>query len=383
MDAPVLMNVFSWTRFVAIMQKEFIQMRRDRLTFGMMVGIPLMQLMLFGFAINFDPKGLPTAVMVSQSSAFSRSFVAALETSGYFNVVAQPTSEATARQQLDEGEVQFIVSIPDDFSRRLVRGEHPQILVEADASDPAATGNALGALGTLSQNALNAELTGALAKLKSGPPPFELVLHRNYNPEGITQYNIVPGLMGVILTMTMIMMTSLAITRERERGTMEALLAMPVRPLEVTLGKIIPYILIAYIQVFLILAAAHWIFAVPLGGSMLLLLGCVLLFVFANLAVGITFSTLAKNQMQAMQMTFFFFLPSLLLSGFMFPFRGMPGWAQHIGSVLPLTHFLRIVRGILLKGNDLAQTWPHVWPLLVFLFAAMTLAMLRYRRTLD
>jgi ABC-2 type transport system permease protein len=377
------MNAFSWTRFVAIVQKEFIQMRRDRLTFGMMVGIPLMQLMLFGFAINFDPKGLPTAVMVSQPSAFSRSFVAALETSGYFNVISQPANEAVARQQLDEGEVQFIVSIPDDFSRRLVRGEHPQILVEADASDPAATGNALGALSALSQTALNAELTGALAKLKSAPPPFELILHRNYNPEGVTQYNIVPGLMGVILTMTMIMMTSLAITRERERGTMEALLAMPVRPLEVTLGKIIPYILIAYIQVFLILAAAHWIFQVPLGGSMLLLLGCVLLFVFANLAVGITFSTLAKNQMQAMQMTFFFFLPSLLLSGFMFPFRGMPDWAQHIGSVLPLTHFLRIVRGILLKGNDLAQTWPHVWPLLVFLLAAMTLAMLRYRRTLD
>ena len=377
------MNAFSWTRFVAMVQKEFIQMRRDRLTFGMMVGIPLMQLMLFGFAINFDPKGLPTAVMVSQPSAFSRSFVAALETSGYFNVISQPACEAAARQQLDEGEVQFIVSIPDDFSRGLVRGERPQILVEADASDPAATGNALGALGTLSQSALNAELSGALAKLKSPPPPFDLIVHRNYNPEGITQYNIVPGLMGVILTMTMIMMTSLAITRERERGTMEALLAMPVRPLEVTLGKIIPYILIAYIQVFLILAAAHWIFEVPLGGSMVLLLGCVLLFVFANLAVGITFSTLAKNQMQAMQMTFFFFLPSLLLSGFMFPFRGMPGWAQVIGEVLPLTHFLRIVRGILLKGNDLAQTWPHVWPLLVFLLGAMTLALLRYRRTLD
>ena len=377
------MSAFSWSRFVAIVQKEFIQMRRDRLTFGMMVGIPLMQLMLFGFAINFDPKGLPTAVMVSQPSPFSRSFVAALETSGYFNVVAQPASEGFARQLLDEGDVQFVVTIPEDFSRRVVRGEHPQILVEADASDPAATGNALGALGTLSQSALNAELSGALAKLKSPPPPFDLIVHRNYNPEGITQYNIVPGLMGVILTMTMIMMTSLAITRERERGTMETLLAMPVRPLEVTLGKIIPYILIAYIQVFLILAAAHWIFAVPLGGSMVLLLVCVLLFVFANLAVGITFSTLAKNQMQAMQMTFFFFLPSLLLSGFMFPFRGMPGWAQHIGTVLPLTHFLRIVRGILLKGNDLAQTWPHVWPLLAFLFSAMTLAMLRYRRTLD
>ena len=377
------MSAFSWSRFVAIVQKEFIQMRRDRLTFGMMVGIPLMQLMLFGFAINFDPKGLPTAVMVSQPSPFSRSFVAALETSGYFNVIAQTASEAAARQLLDEGEVQFVVSIPDDFSRRLVRGERPQILVEADASDPAATGNALGALGTLSQSALNAELTGALAKLKSPPPPFDLIVHRNYNPEGITQYNIVPGLMGVILTMTMIMMTSLAITRERERGTMEALLAMPVRPLEVTLGKIMPYILIAYIQVFLILSAAHWIFAVPLGGSMVLLLGCVLLFVFANLAVGITFSTLAKNQMQAMQMTFFFFLPSLLLSGFMFPFRGMPGWAQVIGEVLPLTHFLRIVRGILLKGNDLAQTWPHIWPLLIFLLGAMTLALLRYQRTLD
>jgi ABC-2 type transport system permease protein len=377
------MPVFSWARFAAMVQKEFIQMRRDRLTFGMMVGIPLMQLMLFGFAINFDPKGLPTALMVNQPSQFSRSLVAALGNSGYFNVIAHPASEATARQMLDEGEVQFVVSIPDDFSRRLVRGERPQILVEADASDPAATGNALGALSTLAQTALDADLHGALARLNSTPPPFDLVVHRNYNPEGVTQYNIVPGLMGVILTMTMIMMTSLAITRERERGTMEALLAMPVRPLEVTLGKIIPYIFIAYIQVFLILAAAHWVFQVPLGGSLLLLLGCVLLFVFANLAVGITFSTLAKNQMQAMQMTFFFFLPSLLLSGFMFPFRGMPGWAQTIGEVLPLTHFLRIVRGVLLKGNGVAETWPHVWPLLIFLLTAMTLAVLRYRRTLD
>jgi len=377
------MNGFSWSRFIAMVRKEFIQMRRDRLTFAMMVGIPLMQLMLFGFAINFDPKGLPTAVLVSQPSPFSRSLVAALGNSGYFDVVNQPANEAAARRMLDSGEVQFVISIPNDFSRRLVRGERPQILVEADASDPAATGNALGALATLGQNAMNAELSGALARLKGAAPPLDLIVHRNYNPEGITQYNIVPGLMGVILTMTMIMMTGLAITRERERGTMENLLAMPVRPLEVMLGKIIPYIVVAYIQVSLILAAAHLIFHVPLGGSLLLLLACVLLFVFANLAVGITFSTLAKNQMQAMQMTFFFFLPSILLSGFMFPFRGMPNWAQHIGEVLPLTHFLRIVRGVLLKGNGVAETLPHLWPLLAFLLGAMTLALLRYRRTLD
>ncbi|BAN34029.1 ABC-2 type transporter [Sulfuricella denitrificans skB26] len=374
---------FAWHRFLAVVTKEFIQMRRDRLTFAMMVGIPMIQLVLFGFAINSDPKNLPTAVLVSDHSEFSRSFVRSLENSGYFKVTAQPHSEAEAERLIAEGDVQFVVSIPENFARKLVRGEHPAILVEADATDPTAVGNAVGALSQLAQTALNRDLQGALQPLQGAPGPFEVQLHRRYNPEGITQYNIVPGLMGVILTMTMIMQTGLAMTRERERGTMENLLATPVRPFEVMAGKIVPYIMVGYVQVTLILLAARLIFGVPILGSVVLLYTVVLAFIAANLAVGLMFSTVAKNQMQAMQMTFFFFLPSLLLSGFMFPFRGMPEWAQNVGSLLPLTHFLRMVRGILLKGNGLLETLPHLWPIGLFLLTVVAIGLKRYRKTLD
>ena len=377
------MNAFSFTRFAAVVVKEFIQMRRDRLTFGMLVGIPLLQLMLFGFAINADPKHLPTALRVADESVFARSLVTALQNSDYFRIVARAGSDSEAERMLRRGDVQFVVNLPVDFARKLQRGERPVLLVEADASDPVATGNAIAVLANLNVTALDHDLVGPLARLKGQAPPFEVRVHRLYNPEGITQYNIVPGLMGVILTMTMVMGTGLAMTRERERGTLENLLATPVTPLEVTLGKIVPNILVGYIQIGLILLAAHFVFQVPMLGSLPLLLACVLAFVFANLAVGFTFSTLAKNQMQAMQMTMFFFLPNMLLSGFMFPFRGMPGWAQAIGEVLPLTHFLRIVRGILLKGNGGAEILPELWPMLAFLLAALTLSLLRYRRTLD
>jgi ABC-2 type transport system permease protein len=377
------MNAFSFTRFAAVVVKEFIQMRRDRLTFGMLVGIPMMQLMLFGFAINSDPKHLPTALRVADESVFARSLVAALQNSDYFRIVARAANETEASAMLQRGDVQFVVTIPADFSRQLQRGERPLLLVEADASDPVATGNAIAVLANLNQSGLDHDLVGPLARLKTQGPPFEVRVHRRYNPEGITQYNIVPGLMGVILTMTMVMGTGLAMTRERERGTLENLLATPVKPLEVALGKIVPNIMVGYIQVGLILLAAYFVFHVPMLGSLPLLLACVLAFVFANLAVGFTFSTLAKNQMQAMQMTMFFFLPNMMLSGFMFPFRGMPGWAQAIGEALPLTHFLRIVRGVLLKGNGLAEILPELWPMLAFLFAALSLALLRYRRTLD
>ncbi|MEW5710324.1 MAG: ABC transporter permease [Pseudomonadota bacterium] len=377
------LDAFSWSRFTAIVVKEFIQMRRDRLTFAMMVGIPLIQLALFGFAINTDPKHLPTAVLSADDSPFARGFLASLANSGYFDLVQRVSSEAEGRRLLETGRVQFVVSIPVDFSRQLLRGERPVILVEADATDPAATSNAIAALFELNRSALQPDLQGSLAGLRERPPPFEVQVHRRYNPEGVTQHNIVPGLMGVILTMTMVMMTGLAVTRERERGTMENLLATPVRPLEVTVGKLVPYILIAYVQVTLILAAARAVFGVPIEGSLPLLLACVLVFVLANLAVGITFSTLARNQMQAMQMTFFFFLPSILLSGFMFPFRGMPGWAQVLGEALPLTHFLRLVRGIMLKGNGLTETAPHLWPMLLFMAVVMAIAVARYRRTLD
>ena len=376
-------HYFSWSRFLAMVVKEFIQMRRDRLTFAMMVGIPLIQLILFGFAINSDPKHLPTAVLSADHSVFARSFVRALENSEYFSVTKHVGSEAEAERLVAEGDVQFVLNIPENFSRKLLRGERPVILVEADATDPSATGNAIAALNSLAQTALNRDLQGTLQPLQGKPSAFEVRIHRRYNPEGITQYNIVPGLMGVILTMTMIMMTGLAVTRERERSTMENLLATPVRPFEVMTGKIVPYILVGYIQVTLILLAARLIFDVPMFGSVILLYAVVLVFIAANLAVGITFSTVARNQMQAMQMTFFFFLPSMLLSGFMFPFRGMPQWAQAIGEALPLTHFLRMVRGILLKGNGLMETLPHLWPIGLFLLTVVAIGLKRYRKTLD
>jgi ABC-2 type transport system permease protein len=374
---------FSWARFWAVLMKEFVQTRRDRLTFAMMVGIPILQLILFGFAINSDPRALPTAVLSADNSVFSRSFLRAVENSGYFRIVRQLSSESEAERLLAEGTVQFVISVPENFSRKLVRGEQPVVLVEADATDPAATSNALSALKTLNQTALARDLDGSLAHLQNGPPPFEVRVHRRYNPEGITQYNIVPGLIGTILTMTMVIMTSLAMTREHERGTMENLLATPVRPIEVMTGKIVPYIIVGYIQVAIILAAAKLLFTVPVVGSVALLSVVLVLFIAANLGVGFTFSTLAKNQLQAMQMAFFFFLPSILLSGFMFPFRGMPGWAQWLGEVLPLTHFLRVLRGILLKGNGAAEIWPELWPIALFLLAAAAIALMRYRETLD
>lgn len=370
-------------RVWAVLVKEFVQMRRDRLTFAMMVAIPVLQLVLFGFAINADPKALPTAVLVADHSAFSRSFLAALEHSGYFRIVRELGSEKEADEALATGEVQFVVTIPSGFARKLQRGERPVVLVEADAADPAATSNALATLFTLNRTALARDLTGPLEILQPAALPFEVRIHRRYNPEGITQYNIVPGLIGTILTMTMVMMTGLAMTRERERGTMENLLATPVRPIEVMTGKIAPYIFVGYAQVLIILLAARVLFDVPMVGSLALLSVALIVFIAANLAVGFTFSTLAKNQLQAMQMAFFFFLPSILLSGFMFPFRGMPRWAQWLGEVLPLTHFLRILRGILLKGNDWAEIAPNLWPIALFLLVMAAVALQRYRETLD
>lgn len=375
--------MFAWHRFVAVLMKEFVQMRRDRLTFAMMIGVPVMQLVLFGFAINMDPKGLPAAVVAAESSVFTRTLVRALENTGYFRIVATPATVAEADRLVALGKVQFVLQIPQDFSRRLQRGEQATILVEADATDPAATSNALAALQQVSLTALDRDLRGPLARPHNDAPALEVRVHRRYNPEGITQYNIVPGLMGVVLTMTMVMMTSLAMTRERERGTMENLLATPVRPLEVMIGKIVPYILIGYVQVLVILIAAVYLFKVPVVGSLALLSLVLILFIATNLAVGFTFSTLAKSQMQAMQMTMFFFLPSMLLSGFMFPFRGMPHWAQVLGEALPLTHFLRVVRGILLKGSGVAEVAPHVWPLAVILLVVSMVALKRYQRTLD
>ena len=376
-------SLFSWQRLLAVFIKEFQQMLRDRLTFAMAVGVPIMQLVLFGYAINTDPKGLPTAVVSADAGPLARTLTSALQNTGYFRVVHVGTREADAEALLDEGDVQFMVIVPDDFTRRVLRGEHPAVLVAVDATDPSASGNAIAALQSVAGQALAADLKGPLAALNGGAAPYELRIHRRYNPEGLSRYNIVPGLIGTILTMTMVMLTGLAMTRECERGTMENLLATPVRPFEVMAGKILPYIVIGYIQLGVILGAAALLFEVPMRGSLVLLLAMIGVFMLANLAVGFTFSTLARNQLQAVQMTFFFFLPSMLLSGFMFPFRGMPGWAQHLGEVLPLTHFLRIVRGIMLKGHDIPHVLPELWPLLAFLTVAGAVAMLRYRRTLD
>ncbi len=377
------MTTFTFHRLWAMVLKEFIQMRRDRVTFGMMVGIPLLQLTLFGFAINSDPRHLPTALRLADHGPFARTFVTALRQSDYFALVREANSEAETADLLQRGDVQFVINVPEDFSRRLLRGERPTILIEADATDPAAAGPAIAAARALATSVLDRDLVGPLARLRGKDGPVDFEIHAHYNPENITQYNVVPGLMGVVLTMTMVVITALAITRERERGTMENLLATPVRPFEVMVGKILPYIAVGYVQVTLILIAAHYLFHVPMVGSLPLIYAIALLFIAANLAMGITFSTLAKNQLQAVQMAFFFFLPSILLSGFMFPFRGMPEWAQWVGTVLPLTHFLRIVRGILLKGSGLPEITPEIWPLLAFLAVAMIIGVKRYRQTLD
>ena len=376
----------SRSRLAAMVVKEFIQMRRDRLTFALLIGIPIMQLALFGFAINNDPKGLPTIVHMAEDGPHARSVLSALRNSGYFKLEEEAASRAQVDRALELGRVQFAVTIPAGFERTLLRGETPQLLIEADASDPSATGNAIAALARIGTEALRhdqGDLAGTTVAQSDNPPPFEFVVHRRFNPDGITQYNIVPGLIGVILTMTMVITTAMAMTRERERGTMENLLAMPVRPIEVMAGKILPPIGMGAIQVSVVLIAARALFGVPMTGSFTALIIAVMLFIATNLCIGFTFSTVARNQLQAMQMSFFFFLPSILLSGFMFPFRGMPQWAQIIGECLPLTHFLRVVRGVMLRGNGFAEVSANAWPMLVILLVVTTVALNRYRQTLD
>ena len=377
------MRGFSLRRIGALLMKELIQIRRDRVTLVMILGVPVMQLMLFGFAINLNPKDLPTAVSIDDPGIFGRSIVAALQNSGYFRIVKETNSPEGARELLQRGNALFVVEIPVNFTGDLVRGAKPDLVIETDATDPAAGSYAIAAFNTLATTALRDDLVGPLAARAQGPPPFQLVSHLLYNPESNTQYNVVPGLLAVILTMTMVLITCLSLTRERERGTFENLLAMPATPLEIMIGKISPNILIGAVQSTVILLAARYVFGVPMLGSLSLLAVGLVLYITANLAVGYTFSTIAENQLQAMQMTVFFLLPSILLSGFAFPFLGMPHWAQWIGEVLPATHFLRIVRGILLKGNGLSEIWPQVWPLILFLFVVSLIALARFRRTLD
>jgi ABC-2 type transport system permease protein len=370
-------------RMWAIIIKEFVQMRRDHMTFATMLFVPVLQLTLFGYAINTDPKHLPTAVLVRDDGPLTRAVLAALKNTDYFDFREQVRSSEDLDRLVRSGAVQFAVEIPASFERDVRRGDRPSVLVIADATDPVATGTAIAAVQGVIDSALRRELRGPDAAVAATPTPFQITVQRRYNPEGITQYNIVPGLLGVVLTMTMMMFTALAVTREIERGTMETLLSMPIKPVEIMIGKIAPFVLIGLVQMTIILLAAHYLFSVPILGSVPLLIALSTLFAASNLAVGYTFSTVAQNQLQAVQMTFFFFLPNFLLSGFAFPFRGMPHWAQWIGEALPLTHFIRIVRGITLKGNGFADMRIDVLALFIFMFAAMGLALLRFRKTLD
>ncbi|MBR3194367.1 ABC transporter permease [Bosea sp. (in: a-proteobacteria)] len=375
--------LFSPGRLGAVLAKEFVQMRRDRITFAMMLVVPIVQLLLFGYAINNDPKGLPAAVLALGQDRYTRSVVAALEVSGYYRFGKRPESAAEAESLMARGAISFLVTIPSDFGMRVERGDEPRILVEADATDPAASSNAVGALQTIASRALTRALGTEEVKREQSDSALSFVVHRRYNPEGITQYNIVPGLLGVILQMTMVMMTAMALTREIERGTMENLLAMPATPGEIMLGKVLPYLAVGSVQVAVVLSAAKLLFGVPFLGSLGLLLTCVTVFVLALVLLGYTISTMARTQLQAMQLTFFFFLPSLLLSGFMFPYAGMPLWAQWLGEIFPLTHFLRVVRAIMLKGADLGDIGLEVFYLSVFVPLYAGIALLRFRSTLD
>ena len=370
-------------RLGAIITKEVRQLGRDRLTFAMMFGVPIMQLLLFGYAIDTDPHRLPTAVVAADQSQITRTILSALANTGYMRFTHQPKSEAEANELLQSGQVQFVVTIPSDFTRRLVRGERAQVLIDADATDPMAAANPLAAAKPAIEQALARDLVGPLSGLRSTADSVDVVLQRRYNPEGKSNLNVVPGLLAVILTQTMVMMTALAVTRERERGTMENLLAMPVRPLEVMIGKITPYIAIGAVQVTVILLVSWLLFGVGVRGSFTLFCLGTALFITANLALGFTISTVTQNQLQAMQASVFLLLPSILLSGFMFPFRGMPVWAQWIGEVLPATHFMRIVRGLMLKGAGFGSISTELLALVAILLVVSTLAISRYKVTLD
>lgn len=368
-----------WRRTGAMTVKEFIQLRRDRVSFAMIIMLPLMQLILFGYAINTTPRNLPTAVLLQESSDLGRSILKAMQNTRYFSVIYQVHDEEEFDQLLASGKVLFGVEIPRGFERAVRRGDRPAMLVAADATDPVASGSALGALQQIAQTALQNER----ALPETSKPLFEIRQHARYNPAAVTSLNIVPGLVGTILTMTMLIFTALSVTREIERGTMESLLAMPITPLEIMLGKIIPYIIVGFLQATLIVGTGVLLFGVPILGSIALLAALSTLFIAANLSIGYTFSTVAQNQLQAMQMSMMFFLPNILLSGFMFPFAGMPVWAQWIGEALPLTHYIRIVRAIMLKGAEISDLRYDTVALAVLMAIAMTIAVTRFRRTLD
>ena len=375
------MTGFSFRRFLAVLRKEWIQMRRDPTTIALTVAVPLLQLFLFGYAINANPRHLPTGVISAEHSRYERTLTAALTNTGYFDIRSFAT-EREAELALARGDVLFVLNIPPGFARAVDRGEKPSVLMDADATDPTAIGYATAALAALGANVFSRDQPASLGT-QTTAPPFQIVLHARYNPEQVTALNIVPGLIGLILTFSTLVITALSITRERETGTMENLLAMPVRPAEVMLGKIVPYVGLGYLQTLLILTTSVVVFAIPVRGSVLLLLAALGVFIACNLALGFTFSTLARTQMQAQQMAQLALLPSFMLSGFMFPFQGMPGWARAIGEVMPLTHALRICRGLLLKGNGLTEIFPDLWPMALFAAVVGVFAVRSYRETLD
>jgi ABC-2 type transport system permease protein len=379
------MKMMSLSRIVAVMIKEFTQLRRDRITYAMILAMPLMQLLLFGYAINTDPRHLPAAVISYDHGRFANSVVAALERTTYVDVKHLPTSEAEMDRLMRRGDITLALTIPPDFSQRVLKGDKAQILAEVDATDPQAAGGVAAAVAALPAEALRGDLKGPTAKPVSAPP-FEVVIHRLYNPEGITSFNIVPGLLAIILSMTLVMMTAMAVTREVERGTMESLLSTPATAFEVMIGKLAPYVAVGVLQTVVVLVLARLLFGVPLAhtfaGWFALSVGIVL-FITSNLALGYLISTVVRSQLQAMQISMFYMMPSLFLSGFMFPFRGLPSWAQVLGEVIPITHFLRVIRGSLLKGQVLADMGPDLLALGAFLVLVSVLTVLRSRTTLD
>jgi ABC-2 type transport system permease protein len=378
-EAPPRIQGNFWSRTWAVLVKEFIQLKRDRVSFAMIIMIPLVQLLLFGYAINTNPRHLPTAVLLQENSDLGRSILAALKNTDYFNVIERPNTEAELDAMLASGKILFGIEIPRNFERSVRRGDKPAMLIVADATDPVAASAAVSALGQVVQMAL----THDRGLPVTGTSLFEIRTHQRYNPAGLTQLNIVPGLVGTILTMTMLIFTALSVTREIERGTMENLLAMPITPVEIMLGKIIPYIIVGFVQAAMIIGIGVLLFGVPILGNIFVLAGLSALFIATNLSIGYTFSTVAQNQLQAMQMSIMFFLPNILLSGFLFPFAGMPTWAQWVGEALPLTHYLRIVRAVMLKGSSLSDLHYDAAAMFVLMLVAMTIAVTRFRRTLD
>src|SRR6516164_2795372 len=370
----------SLRRLYALLRKEWIQVTRDALTLRFIIAVPIMQLFLFGYAINTNPQHLPTGLLSVEHSKYERTVIAALRNSGYYDIRTL-TSEAEAERGLAQGELMFVIAFPPNFDRSVDRGDRPSVLIDADATDPSAIGNATAALATIA-TVLDRDLPPVM-RATPVAPPFQFVVHARYNPEQLTVLNIVPGLICIVLMMSTLFMTTLSITKERERGTMENLLAMPVRPIEVMLAKIVPYVVIGYIQVVLLLVASAAFFQLPLRGSLVTLMLALGLFIASNLALGITFSTVSSNQMQATQFAQFALLPSFMLSGFMFPFSGMPLWAQWIGEIFPTTHAMRIVRGVLIKGNATPDILPDLWPIALFMVAVVAVAVWSYRETLG